>query len=159
MHVCTKLNKLHESHEDQIGSLALFLALGAIPYCVLGRLEIYPLKYQTLLHFADPLSRSARRSFGPCRNRAKINRGPIRYEVCSGYRLQCTRQSFKLSKEKPSNRLARVAPVNQLNSLSLSLRICENMRRACRQNESKCDQLQHISNKTKALLWDLELVT
>lgn len=89
----------------------------------------------------------------------KSIRGPIRYEVCSGYRLQCTRQSFKLSKEKPSNRLARVAPVNQLNSLSLSLRICENMRRACRQNESKCDQLQHISNKTKALLWDLELVT
>ena len=52
MHVCTKIYKLYENlQEDQISSLALFLALSCvctISYCVLA----------------------------PCRNHAKINKRP-----------------------------------------------------------------------------------
>ena len=52
MHVCTKIYKLYENlQEDQISSLALFLALSSvctISYCVLA----------------------------PCRNHAKINKRP-----------------------------------------------------------------------------------
>lgn len=87
MHVCTQIYKLYENlQEDQISSLALFLArrsVCTIPYCALGRLEkSIRWSIKTFSHFAypigdDPLSRSARLSFAPRRNHAKINKpGP-----------------------------------------------------------------------------------
>ena len=124
-----KIYKLYENlQEDQISSLALFLArssVSTIPYRVLGLLEKSTRASINLFH-TSPI-RQAKRQFqgrrGPASLRAetapKSIRGPIRYDVCAGYRLQCT-QSFKLSREKPSNRLVRVHPVNQLNSLGFS---------------------------------------